>query len=177
MTAPDLTGMATADLAKEIARREAMGTAWTDSARPLREALHAKARKVYEDEDSGVTWTLRDLGKVILPLSTEAPQISDIAALLKWCKERHPEHVETVEQVSSAFQSFLLKTCEITAEGVVIDPETAEVVPGMSVREGGKPKSLSITIDREPKALLAHWATGEVGRQLVAEYGEVPDAA
>lgn len=160
-----------ADKVKEAARREALGAAWIAKGKELRVEVEADALAEYEREGNGVTWTFRDLGRVTLPLTTEAPVIADIDALLKWVKERHPENVETVEQVRAAFQKWLLENAQITEDGTVIDPETAEVIPGMGVREGGKPKALTITVDRPVKELLANYAAAEVERALVAEYG------
>lgn len=159
-----------AELAKEVARREALAVAWTDSAKELRADLHRRALAEFEQEGTGVSWTIRDLGKVILPLSTEAPVISDLDALLKWVKERHPEHVETIEQVRAAFQTWLLQNVEITETGDVVSPD-GEIVPGMAVREGNKPKSLTITVETPVKRLFATYAKQEVQRQLVAEFG------
>jgi hypothetical protein len=147
------------DRVKEIARREALASAWVKSAKELRAEVEAEALAEYEENGNGVTWTMRDLGKVTLPLSTEAPVISDVEALTKWAKIRHPENVETVEQVRAAFQTWLLQNAEIVADGVVMDPETGEVIPGMAVREGGKPKALTITVERPVKELLANYAT------------------
>jgi hypothetical protein len=159
-----------AELAKEVARREALGAAWNASAKELREELDRQARAEHAEQGTGVTWTIRDLGKVTLPVSTEAPIVSDIDALLKWVRQRHPEHVETVEQVQAAFQTWLLQNVEITEDSKVVSPD-GEIVPGMAVREGNRPKSLTITIDAPVKKLFASYAQQEVERQLVAEYG------
>jgi hypothetical protein len=164
------------DRAREIARREALGAAWAASAKTLRQELAAEAVAEFEEHGNGVTWTMRDLGRITLPLTEEAAYITDIGHLLKWAKERHPENVETVEQVRAAFQSWLIGNATVAEGGVAVHPETGEVIPGMGVREGGQPKSLSITIARDAKALLASYAEREVAQSLHAEFGEVPDA-
>jgi hypothetical protein len=162
--------------AKEIARREALGAAWAASAKTLRQELADEAVAEFEANGNGVTWTMRDLGRVTLPLSEEAAYVANIDDLLKWVRVRHPEHVETVEQVRPAFQSWLLGNAQIAEGGAVVDPETGEVISGMAVREGGRPKALTITIARDAKALLASYAEREVAEALRAEFGEVPDA-
>jgi len=82
------------DVTKEIARREALAAAWAETAKELRAQLDEKARAEYEaNGGSGITWKWRDLGRVTLPLTEEAPYIADIDALLKWVKQRHPEHI------------------------------------------------------------------------------------
>lgn len=156
------------DLTKEIARREALASAWSASAKELRTELELAARREFEENGTGVTWTMRDLGRVTLPLSTEAPVIADIDALVKWCKERHPENVETVEQVRAAYQTWLLGNGVCDGE-FVVHPETGEVIPGLAVREGGKPKTLTVTVDREVKALYAKYASAVVAEELAAE--------
>jgi hypothetical protein len=166
-----------ADKAREAARRDALASAWAASAKTLRGELEAEALAEFEEDGTGVSWTVRDLGRVTLPLSQEAPVIADIDALVKWVKERHPEHLETIEQVRAAFQTWLLQNVQITTDGDVIDPGTGEIVPGMAVREGNRPKSLSITVEPATKRLLAQYATAEVERLLVAEHGQVSDAA
>lgn len=172
MTAP----LTNADLAKEVARREALAAAYTASAKPLREELDRRARQAFTEQGIGVSWKVPDLGRITLPLTEEAPVISDIDALVKWVKERHPEEIQTVEQVRASFQTWLLQHVTVTEDGVV-DPD-GEIVPGMAARIGGQPKSLSITIDPTVKRLFATYATAEVERQLMAEYGQaVPDVA
>lgn len=160
------------DRAREVARLEALADAYKTVARERRAELDAEARAEWEANGCGVTWRMPDLGRVCLPLTEEAPWIADIDALLKWAKERHPENVETVEQVRAAFQKWLLDNVQITEGGAVVDPETGEVVPGMAVREGGQPKALTVTLDRDVKALFADYAKREVQRALAAEYGE-----
>lgn len=156
------------DLTKEIARREALASAWSASAKELRTELELAARREFEDNGTGVTWTMRDLGRVTLPLSTEAPVIADIDALLKWCKERHPDNVQTVEQVRVAYQTWLLGNV-VCDNGVAVHPETGEIIPGLAVREGGKPKTLTITFDRSVKDVYASYAAAVVAEEIAAE--------
>jgi hypothetical protein len=171
------TPLTNADLAKEVARREALAAAYAASAKQLREELDRRARTAYAEQGVGVSWKVPDLGRITLPLSEEAPVISDIEALTKWVRERHPEEIQTVEQVRAAFQTWLLQHVEITTDGDVITPD-GEIVPGMAARSGGQPKSLTITVDPGVKRLFATYAADEVARQLTAEFGEqVPDVA
>ncbi len=161
------------DKAREIARREAIAAEWNASAKVLRDEMDADARREWQENGSGTTWTFKDLGRVTLPLSNETPYVSDIAALLKWCKERFPQHVEQVEQVISSFQAWLLKNGVCDAEaGVVLHPKTEEVIPGLGVREGNQPGSLTVVVDPAAKALYRNYARQVVAEALAAEYGE-----
>jgi hypothetical protein len=171
-----------ADKVKEIARQEALAAAWKTSAARLREELDREARADYAANGSGVTWTFRDLGQVTLPLSKEAVAVTGVDALLKWCKQTHPEQVEQVAQVRAAYQTYLLKNATVTEDGAVVlldeRGQPGEAIPGMTVRSGGIPGALTITVDREVKPLLANYAANEVQRLLAAEYGATgPEAA
>lgn len=159
------------DRAREIARREALAAAWADSAKTLRSELDQEARAEYAANENGVTWTWRDFGQVVLPLSNEAVVVQDIDLLKAWVKEHHPEQIRVVEEVWSTFQTHLLKNGVVTADGVK-DPATGEVIPGLGVRPGGVPKSLTITVEKTAKELYAAYAAQEVARALADEYGE-----
>jgi hypothetical protein len=166
-----MSRLSRAEKVQEIARREAFAAAYVNAAKELRAEVEADARKEWEENGNGVTWTIRDVGKVCLPLSKEAPVISDIEALLGWTKQRHPEQVQVVEQVRAAYQTFLIQN-GVCVGDVVMDPDgTGEAIPGMAVRAGGQPKALSITVERPVKELLADYATTEVAAQIAALFG------
>lgn len=111
------------DLTKEIARREALASAWSASAKELRAELELAARREFEENGTGVTWTMRDLGRVTLPLTTEAPVIAGSGG---WA-----------------------------AEGPAIPGMTSPV--------------LTVTVDRDVKALYAKYASAVVAEELAAE--------
>ncbi|HWB36856.1 MAG TPA: hypothetical protein VHA75_12600 [Rugosimonospora sp.] len=163
------------DKVAEITKREALADAYKRSAAVLREALQAEAIAELDREGTAPSWTIRDLGKAVLPVSVEKPYIADTDALVKWVKERHPEHVETREDVRAAFQTWLLQYAQ-PADDVVVDPESGEIIPGMAVRQGNLPGTLTITPDKAVKAQLREWAEREVARLLAAENGPVSDA-
>ncbi|MGW4467500.1 hypothetical protein [Micromonospora sp. NPDC004704] len=157
---------------QEILRLEGLADAATKRAKEVRAALDTEARAELEEQGTAPSWRMRDIGTVALPLSKEAPVISDIDALLAWCKERYPTEVEAREQIRAAFQTALL-TRVACAGDVVVDPETGEVVPGMAVRAGGMPRTLTITASRDAKAVFAA-AGQQMLEELLALAGEVP---
>lgn len=162
--------MTLADEVREIARCEALAAAWNARAREKRDDLRRRAVAEFEAQGVGVTWRIGDLGKVTLPLSTEAPIVADADLLCRWVERRHPDGVQTVKQVRSSFQTELLRN--VTAiDGVVTDGE-GEIIPGLGVREGGQPKALTITVDAAAKKEYEAYAEAEVARQLIAEYGD-----
>lgn len=139
---------------QEILRLEGLADAAMKRAKEVRTALDTEARAELEQQGTAPSWRMPDIGTVALPLSKEAPVVSDIAALLTWCKERYPTEVVAVEQIRAAFQTALLGRVACAGD-VVIDPTTGEIVPGMSVRPGGVAKSLSITPGAGVKAVFA----------------------
>ncbi|WP_203832991.1 hypothetical protein, partial [Actinoplanes lobatus] len=143
-----------ADQVAEILRMEALATAAKDRAGSLRQQLADDARAELDQQGTAPSWRLPDLGTVALPLSKETAYISDIAALLAWCQQRYPGEVETIHQVRASFQAALLART-VPAGDVVVDPQTGEIVPGMSVRPGGVPGALTIRASREAKQVYA----------------------
>lgn len=136
------------DRVREVLRLEGLAAAAKKRAAEHRAALDAEARAELDQHGTAPSWRMPGIGTVALPVSTEAPVIDDIAALTKWCRERHPSEVETVEQIRPAFQAALL--ARLVCDGdVVVDPDTGEIVPGMAVRRGGMPMSLTIRPSRE----------------------------
>lgn len=143
-----------ADVVRGVLLWEGVASAAKAKAATFRDQLTADARNEYSEQGTAPTWRLKDVGVVTLPLSNEAPYVADLEALTKWAKERHPDQVETIEQLRAAFVAALLARVEVD-EGEVIDTTTGEIVPGIGVREGGLPKALSITPAKAARALIA----------------------
>jgi hypothetical protein len=142
------------DRVREVLRLEGLAAAARARAAAVRDELDAEARAELAREGTAPTWRMADIGTVALPVSKEAIFVVDPAALLEWCRERHPQQVRTVHEVYPAYQNHLLTTCVI-AEGVAADPETGEVVPGLAVRPGGVPRTLTIKPEMNVKAAFA----------------------
>jgi hypothetical protein len=117
-----------------------------------RRALEADARAELERERVAPTWRITDVGTITLPVTQAGVVVTDPAALLAWCRERHPEQVETVELVRSAFITALIRRA--TVDGDLVVDETGEPVPGMAWKPGGEAKSLSFRIDGDVKKLF-----------------------
>jgi hypothetical protein len=143
---------------QEVLRLEGLAAAANARAKTFREELSAEARDELAREGSAPTWRMPDLATITLSVSKESPYVADEHQLLQWCKERHPGEVETVEQVRGAFRSKLLVDAIIDGEAVV-DPATGEVVPGVGVRPGGVPQSLTIRPSHAARTVYA--AMGE----------------
>lgn len=143
---------------QEVLRLEGLAAAASARAKTYRDELSLEARDELAREGSAPTWRVTDLATITLAVSKETPYILDDYLLLQWCKDRYPEHVETVEQVKGAFRSRLLVEAIISGDSVV-DGATGEVVPGAAVRPGGVPQSLTIRPSHAARSVYA--AMGE----------------
>jgi hypothetical protein len=139
---------------QHVLRLEGIAAAARDRAQQHRAALTDDARAELEREGAAPTWRVTDIGTITLPVSKEQPFVADPARFLDWCKQRHPDQVEHIEQVRGAFQASLLAEAFIE-EGDVIDGSTGEVMPGVSVRPGGLPQALTIRATPEARAVFA----------------------
>jgi hypothetical protein len=148
-------GPSRAERIQEILRLEGIAAAARLRAEAHRDALTAEARA---ELASGIapTWRIADVGTITLPVGKAGPLVDNPAALLAWCQERYPTEVEniTTRQIRAAFQGALLRRV-LVDEDRVVDPDTGEIVPGLTWSPGGQPKALSFRIDSQVKALFA----------------------
>jgi hypothetical protein len=149
------------DRLQQIMRLEALAAAAKTAAADHRAELGAEAAAEFEREGTAPTWRLSDLGTITLPVSKETAYVSDARAFVEWCALRYPSEVETIAQLRPAFQAALLARLHLEGSSAV-DPATGEEVPGLAVRPGGIPKSLTIRATPEAGAVFA-----EVGRQML----------
>lgn len=125
----------------------------------LRAELADDARGEYQREGNAPTWRFPNVGRVVLPLTKQRVVVEDTTELVTWVAANHPEQVkvETREVVQPSFITWLCEHAQPEGEVAHLD---GEVIPGLKVVAGGRPKELSITPDRATKALL-----GEVAEQ------------
>jgi len=135
----------------------------------VRADMNADARAELAEQGTRPTWRT-DIGTWSLPVSEEAPTVTDGAALVAWCKQRYPS--EVVEVVNPAFQTALLARLEPVGQ-VVMDPATGEVVPGLGVRPGGVPQALRFRPSAGAQTFAAE-AAGKLADQLAAGLGIEP---
>lgn len=132
---------------------ESVAAAAKAKANALRDDLTADARAEYAEQGTAPTWRLPDIGTVTLPVSREVVYVADEAALTAWVKAFHPEEVEVRYRVRDSFMTALLADCRGDENGVVWMREGA-LVPGLAVRDGGQPGSLSF----RPTAVAKEYA-------------------
>jgi hypothetical protein len=153
---------------REVLVLEAAAGQLRERAKTVRLQLDADARAELEEHGSAPTWRLADLGTWSLPVSKEAPTVTDDVALTGWVKQRYPS--EIVEVVNSAFFGALLRRLAVAGESV-IDPLTGEVVPGLGVRPGGLPQTLRFKPNSDALAMVDQ-AADHVAGQVVAALRE-----
>lgn len=170
--------MSRADTVKQILVLEAVSAHAKQLANEQRELLQDEAKAELEKDGTAPTWRLPSVARVTLPISTQSIEVSNADHLLEWVQHRYPAEVETVStvRVRPSFVTALTGTLLRADEDVVIDPETGEIVPGLSVRPGGTPKALSITAERGVKAAIAAYAADMMRTGVWALPGPVVDA-
>lgn len=151
---------------RQVLLLEAAAAKLKERAAAVRADLNADARAELAEQGTRPTWRT-DFGTWSLPVSEEAPTVTDGAALTAWCKERYP--TEIVEVVNPAFQTALLAQLLPVGE-VVMDPATGEVVPGLGVRPGGVPQTLRFRANATAQTVAAEHAAALVD-ELAAGLG------
>lgn len=147
----------------------------------LRDDLTADAQAEYAEQGTAPTWRLPDIGTVTLPISAERVVVDDEQVLTGWVTAFHPDEVETLTRVRPAFLTALLAECRGDEGGVVWMREGA-LVPGLAVRPGGQPQSLSFRPSPDAKRVAAAGAERlvesleqSIARPIVL--AEAPDGA
>jgi len=119
-----------------------------------RAELTAQARAQLARDGVAPSWTLPAIAKVTLGLTRETVEVSDSDKLLAWVQQRNPSEVEQQPRVRPAYLNVLLGQVKVDGD-LVVWAETGEIVPGLAVRPGGKPKGLTITAQPGIKAAVA----------------------
>lgn len=143
-----------ADDVRNILILEAFATEATKLAAIRRRSLDERARKQLNEEGIAPSWELPNVAKVTLALTKQALFVADVDKLTAWMGARRPEAVEQVAQLKPGAAAQLVGTLIIDGD-VAVDPETGEIVPGIGVRKGGQPKSLSVVQADGVKAVVA----------------------
>lgn len=159
---------------------EQVAAAAKAKAAKFREELTQDAQAEYAEQGTAPTWRLPDIGTVSLPVSKETVYVADEQAFLDWAQQFHSGEVETVTRVRASFRALLLAECRGEDDMVVWMREGA-LVPGLAVRPGGQPQSLSFRPSTAAKEVAAAGAQHlvesleqSIGEPIVL--AEAPDA-
>lgn len=135
----------------------------------LREQIYADARAEYEEQGTAPTWRIPDVATVAASVSHESVSVDNSRALVAWVEQRYPTEVERVPTVRAAWLADFLLRAKPNGD-VACDPDTGEIVPGLSVREGGHFAGVSIRATSDAKAVFGALADTAL-RRAVAEAG------
>lgn len=146
--------MTLADDTRAILVLEAFAAEATRIAAEKRAEIAQAARAQLARDGVAPSWTLPAIAKVTLGLTKEAVEVADAGKLLAWVAQRMPSEIEEILQVRPAYVRTLI--AQVKTDGdLVFWPETGEIVPGLAVRPGGRPKGLTITAQPGIKAAIA----------------------
>jgi hypothetical protein len=170
-----------ADLIRQILLWERVAEQATARAAAFRQQLQADANAEFDEQGTAPSWRLPDVAQVVLPVSRTAPVVRDHETLAKWVNLTRPAEVEL--RVRPAYVKALRDGARV--DGNVVTDREGTVIPGMEVRPGGNPGSVTLT----PEAPAREAAAEAAGRVLdmvavslhlpappEAAGGEVPDA-
>lgn len=147
--------MSRADTVKKILVLEQFAAEAKHLAGLHRAALDADARAEYTEQGAAPTWRMPDIATITLPISKQAIEVSDPAALMAWVQHNHPGEIETTTttRVRPSFLTALLGRV-ISDEGLPVYKDTGEVLPGLTVQQAGRPRALSIKAEPGVKAIV-----------------------
>lgn len=145
-----------ADTLKRIMILERFAAEANQIAAAHRRRLNDEAVKELKTTGAAPSWTIPALGKATLGLTKTSTHVEDMDALTRWVEHDYPGEVETVttRKIKPGFLAQLLTECSVH-EGVVIHTPTGVIVPGMAVRKGGQPTTITITPDKQVKKDMA----------------------
>ena len=156
-----------ADAIKTIVWLDQLAAAAKTEAAKVRADVLADARAEFEEQGMAPTWRIPDIATVAASVTHASVYVEDEAAFVAWVGKRYPTEVETKTVVRAAWQTGFL-TRAPGSHGLVADPDTGEVVPGLNVRRGGEFSGISIRPTPAAKEVFA--ALAEHGlRELVAK--------
>lgn len=161
--------MSRADTVRNILVLEEFAAQARKLAAEHRAALLAEAAAELAEHGTAPTWRMPDVATISLSISKGAIVVSDPDALKAWVAHRNPSEIETVltTKVRASFVNAL--TSQLVAEdGMVIDPATGEIVPGLTAQEGGRAGSLSIRAEHGVKAVVGSAVTEMLGTARAA---------
>lgn len=134
----------------------------------LRDQLGADAKAELDEHGVAPTWRIPDVATISLAVSKQTVYVSDEVAFAAWVQQRYPEQTEV--KVRPAWtQVFTERHVLVEPEGLT-DSATGEIVPGLAVRPGGLPMSLTIRPSADAKAVFAAVAETSL-RKLALEAG------
>ncbi len=119
----------------------------------LRGQLDADAAREYETGGTVPTWRIPDVATVSGSVSKQTIGVTDEAAFTDWVQERYPDAIRTLATVRAGWRERFLETAQVDGDDVS-DPDTGEVIPGLTVRRGGRFLGVSVRATVDAKGVL-----------------------
>lgn len=167
-----------ADMTRNLLLLEQVAKKAYARAARLREQLQAKAVDEYQTEGTAPSWGIPDLGRLVLPITKDVVVVTDEQKLVGWLEENLPHAVE--KRPRSADLKALLDTVlwEPGQSGETdffcLPNGRGGLIPGLAMRRGGTPKTLTFTPDGTAAKVAGQAADALLGK-VVAELGiELP---
>lgn len=148
-----------ADKSKAVLLYDQLAAAAKAKSAALRAELEADARAEYAAQGMAPTWRMPDVGTVVLPVASEQIVVADEDQLIAWCERRAPEMVEALPRINPHYLGQILHSAVASGE-VACDPKTGEVIPGLVVRPGGEPGTLTFRPSHDARAVARLHADG-----------------
>jgi hypothetical protein len=133
----------------------------------LRAELAADARAEFEEHGTAPTWRIPDVATVAASVSHPSVTVGDHVRFQRWVGRRYPTEIEEILVVRPAWLADFLKRCKVDDLDAV-DPDTGEVVPGLTVVPGGEFGGVSIRATGAAKEVFGALA-GHGLRRLALE--------
>jgi hypothetical protein len=131
--------------------------------------LAADARAEFEEQGTAPTWRIPDIATVAASVSHETVTVSDHVRFQRWVAKRYPTEIEEVLVVRPAWLGDFLKRCQ-TNDLDAVDPDTGEIVPGLTVLPGGSFAGVSIRATGAAKEVFGALANHGL-RELATKAG------
>jgi hypothetical protein len=131
----------------------------------MRAGLEIQARTEYVEQGMAPTWNLRGVATVGLAIADTTVVVDDEAKLVAWLAEHRPTEVETVTRPREAGLKALLDAVVVDGDTVHID---GDVVPGLAVVHGGRPKHLTVRPTNEARQHLGAEADAMLDALMMA---------
>lgn len=112
---------------------------------------------------------------ITLVIDASKPEVFDRAALTSWAVENRPEWCNAIPAHVDVSEKAAIEGVEFTPEGIAVTPG-GEVVPGLRMKRGGKPKHTSVRFEHEGRqAIAAAWSAGVFGDALPGMAPALPE--
>ena len=138
-----------AEMIQAVLRWEQVAEQAKARAAALRAQLAEQARYELETQGTVASWKIPGLASVALPMSKPAAVVTNSDRLVEWARVRMPHAVEVKYQIRPASLTALLGAVDLTGE--LPATEDGELIPGVEIRAGGVPGTLTIRFDSDAK--------------------------